>query len=49
MSVSDGPFFIAEAKAVDLNFIRTHDDKNKFLIFLDSLAIDDTSSKNPQI
>ena len=45
----------AEAKAVDLalDFIRTCDTNNKFIIFSDSLsvlkAMNHTSSKNPQI
>ena len=45
----------AEAKAVDLalDFIRTCDANNKFIIFSDSLsvlkAMNHTSSKNPQI
>ena len=47
--------FTAEAKAIDLalDFIRTCDTNNKFIIFSDSLsvlkAMSDTSSKNPQI
>ena len=47
--------FTAEAKAVDLalDFIRTCDTNNKFIIFSDSLsvlkAMNHTSSKNPQI
>ena len=47
--------FTAEAKAVDLalNFIRTCDTNNKFIIFSDSLsvlkAIHHASSKNPYI
>ena len=47
--------FTAEAKAVDLalDFIRTCDTYNKFIIFSDSLsvlkAMNHTRSKNPQI
>ena len=48
-------FFTAEAKAVDLalDFIRTFDSNNKYIIFSDSRfvlkAMNHTSSKNPQI
>ena len=51
----DSSIFTAEAKAVylALDFIRTCDTNNKFIIFSDSLsvmkAINHTSSKNPQI
>ena len=51
----DSSIFTAEAKAVDLalDFIRTCDTNNKFIIFSDSLsvlkAMNHTSSKNPQI
>ena len=51
----DSSIFTAEAKAVDLalDFIRTCDTNNKFVIFSDSLsvlkAMNHTSSKNPQI
>ena len=51
----DSSIFTAEAKAVDLalDFIRTCDTNNKFIIFSDSLlvlkALKHTSSKNPQI
>ena len=51
----DSSIFTAEAKAVDLalDFIRTCDTNNKFIIFSDSLsvlkAMNYTSSKNPQI
>ena len=51
----DSSIFTAEAKAVDLglDFIRTCDTNNRFIIFSDSLsvlkAMNDTSSKNPQI
>ena len=51
----DSSVFTAEAKAVDLalDFIRTCDTNNKFIIFYDSLsvlkAMNHTSSKNPQI
>ena len=51
----DSSIFTAEAKAVDLvlDFIRTCDTYNKFIIFSDSLsvlkAMNHTSSKNPQI
>ena len=50
----DSSIFTAEAKAVDLalDFIRTCDINNKFIIFSDSLsvlkAMNHTSSKNPQ-
>ena len=50
----DSSIFTAEAKAVDLalDFIRTCDTNNKFIIFSDSLsvlkAMNHTSSKNPQ-
>ena len=49
----DSSIFTAEAKAVDLalDFVRTCDTNNKFIIFSDSLfvlkAINHTSSKNP--
>ena len=51
----DSSIFTAEAKAVDipLDFIRTCDTDNKFIIFSDSLsvlkALNHTSSENPQI
>ena len=51
----DSSIFTAEAKAVDLalDFTRTCDTSNKFIIFSDSLsvlkAMNHTSSKNPQI
>ena len=51
----DSLLFTAEAKAVDLvlDFTRTCDDSNTFIIFSDSLsvlkAMYHTSSKNPQI
>ena len=51
----DSLIFTAEVKAVDLalEFIRTCDINNKFIIFSDSLsvlkAMNHTSSKNPQI
>ena len=51
----DSSIFTAEAKAVDLalDFIRTCDTNNKFIIFSDLLsvlkAMNHTSSKNPQI
>ena len=51
----DSSIFTAEAKAVDpaLDFMRTCDTNNKFIIFSVSLsvlkAMDHTSSKNPQI
>ena len=51
----DSSNFTAEAKAVDiaLDFIRTCDTNNTFIIFSDSLlvlkAINHTSSKNPHI
>ena len=52
----DSSIFTAEAKAVDLalDFRRTCDTNNKFIIFSDSLSAlkamnHDTSSKNPQI
>ena len=51
----DSSIFTAEAKAVDLalDFIRTCDVNDKFIIFSDSLsvlkAMNHTSSKNPQI
>ena len=51
----DSSIFTAESKAVDLalDFIRTFDTNNKFIIFFDSLsvlkAMNHTSSKNPQI
>ena len=51
----DSSIFTAEAKAVDLalDFIRTCDTNNKFIIFSDSLsvlkAMNHTSSQNPQI
>ena len=51
----DSSIFTAEAKAVDLalDFIRTYDPNNKFIIFSDSLsvlkAMNHTSSKNSQI
>ena len=51
----DSSIFTAEAKAVDLalDFIRTCDTNNKFLIYSDLLsvlkAMNHTSSKNPQI
>ena len=51
----DSSIFTAEAKAVDqaLDFIRTCETNNKFIIFSDSLsvlkAMNHTSSKNPQI
>ena len=47
--------FTAEAKTVDqfLEFIRTCDTNNKFVIFSDSLSVlkdmNHTNSKNPQI
>ena len=50
----DSTIFFAEAKAVDLalDFIRTCDANNKFIIFSDSLsvlkAMNHTSSKNSQ-
>ena len=54
--ITDGSSSVAaEAKSVDLalEFIRTCDIYNKFIIFSDSLsglrAINRTSSKNPQI
>ena len=51
----DPSIFTAEAKAVDLalDFIRTCETNNKFIIFSDSIsvlkAVYHTSSKNPQI
>ena len=51
----DSSIFTAEAKAVDLalDFIRTCDTNNKFIIFSYSLSVlkgmNHTSSKNPQI
>ena len=51
----DSSNFTAEANAVDLalDFIRTCDTNNKFIIFSESLsvlkAMYHTSSKNPQI
>ena len=51
----DSSIFTAEAKAIDLalDFKRTCDTNNKFIIFSDSLsvlkAMNHTSSKNPQI
>ena len=51
----DSSIFTAKAKAVDLalDFIRTCDTSNKFIIFSDWLsvlkAMNHTSSKNPQI
>ena len=51
----DSSIFTAEAKAVELalDFIRTCDTNNKFIIFSDSLlafkAMTQSSSKNPQI
>ena len=51
----DSSIFTAEAKAVDLalDFIRTCDTNNKFIIFSDSLSVlkthNHTSLKNPQI
>ena len=51
----DSSIFTAEAKALDLalDFKRTCDTNNKFIIFSDSLsvlkAMNYTSSKNPQI
>ena len=51
----DSSIFTAEAKAVDLalDFIKTCDTNNKFIIFSHSLsvlkALNHTSSKNPQI
>ena len=51
----DSSVFTAETKAVDLalDFIRTCDANNKFIIFSDSLsvlkAMNHASSKNPQI
>ena len=51
----DSSIFTAEVKAVDqaLDFIRTCETNNKFIIFSDSLsvlkAMNPTSSKNPQI
>ena len=51
----DSSIFTAEAKAADLalDFIRTYDTNNKFIIFSDELsvlkAMNHTSSKNPQI
>ena len=51
----DSSIFTAEAKAIDLalDFIRTCDANNRFIIFSDSLsvlkAMNHTSSKNPQI
>ena len=51
----DSSIFTAEAKAVDiaLDFLRTFDTNNKFIIFSDSLsalmALNHTSSKNPHI
>ena len=51
----DSSIFTSEAKAVDLalDFIRTCDTNNKFIIFSDSLsvlkAMNHTSSKTPQI
>ena len=54
--IRDGSsIFTAEAKAVDLalDFIRTSDTINKFIIFSDSLSVlndmNNTRSKNPQI
>ena len=43
----DSSFFTAEAKAVDLalDYIRTYDTNNKFIIFSDLLSV----LKNPQI
>ena len=51
----DSSVFTEEAKAVDiaLDFIKTCDANNKFIIFSDSLfvlkAMNHNSSKNPQI
>ena len=51
----DSAIFTAEAKAVDLalDFMRTCDGNNKFIIFSESLsvlkAMNHTSPKNPQI
>ena len=51
----DSSIFTAEAKVVDLalDFIRTCDTYNKFILFSDSLSVSKamihTSSKNPQI
>ena len=51
----DSSIFTAEVKAVDLvlDFIRTCDTNNKFIVLSDSLsvlkALSHTSSKNPQI
>ena len=47
----DSSIFTAEAKAIELafDFISTCDANNKFIIFSDSLAMNHTSSKNPQI
>ena len=48
----ESSIFAAEAKAVDLalDFIKTCDTNNKFIIFSDSLSVlNHTSSKNPQI
>ena len=51
----DSSIFTAEANAADLalDFIRTNDTKNKFIIISDELsvlkAMNHTSSKNPQI
>ena len=51
----DSSIFTAEVKAVDLalDFIRTCDTNNKFILFSDSLsvlnAMNHTSSKNPQV
>ena len=52
---NDSSIYNAEAKAVclALDFIRTWDTNNKFILFSDSLsvlkAMNHTSSKNPQI
>ena len=51
----DSSIFTAEGKAVDLalDFIRTCDTNNKFIMLSDSLsvlkAMNHTSSRNPQI
>ena len=47
----DLSIFTAEAKTVylALDFIRTCDTNNKFIIFSVLKAMDHTSSKNPQI
>ena len=53
--LGDSSIFTAEANAVELalDFIRTCDTNNKFIIFSDSLsvlkAMNHSSSKNPQI